>query len=131
MGWTWLHVDKDQHGKIDRKKVMDEQFSTGGDSSLEVVKSRMVGVIWYAAVKWMDKITFESVTYGVAAVTSLNNQEYCNFGYKDTKETEGIYYHDCPVTILELLDEPEDQKGLYWRNACYANHKKRSKQRQI
>lgn len=130
MGWTWIHVNEDWNGKIDRKKVMDERFvEDNKERSWEVVKSSMVGRIWYGALKRTNKMTSKTYTFAVVAITSTQKDEYFNFGYKDMDESMVPYYYDCPVSILKLLDETDDENSLSWRKGCYENHEEKSKKR--
>ena len=53
------------------------------------------------------------------ALTSVDNNEYHNLGFKDMTEDMGVYLYDCPKSILDILSETDDELSLEWRKACY------------
>lgn len=128
MVWTWKNESTDFKGKVNRKEALDKALT--GESKAtkwEVVKSSMVSTVYYAAIRRTEKDTGVSKVFGVVALTSVDNNEYWNFGYKDMTEDMGPCNYDCPISILKLLSETEDQWSLEWRQACYERHEDKRK----
>lgn len=117
MGWTYYRASYFKNGKIDRKAECDAEF-TG--ENYEVVKSRLVGSTWYAAIK--DKRTDE--VWGLVCLTSVDGWD---FGYKDMFEDMGPFCYDCPESILKLLSPTDNEYANEWRTKCRerAEQKKR------
>ena len=123
MGWTWTCVPTQyKNGRvfIDRKAECDSIYTWSGENTkMEVIKSAMVGAIYYAAVKvTRDK---HNQIFGAVCITSTNLKEYYNFGYKDMDETCGPYHCDCPKGILDLLTPTDSEYANEWRKTCYEN----------
>lgn len=103
MGWTAYratYYKKD--GSVNRKKEMDERWSQkehDGYPELNVLKSRMVGSVYYAAIEVKRNGNREEV-FGTVALTSTGWDDGMNFGYKDMDESMGPYCYDCPKSIL-------------------------------
>lgn len=118
MGWTSYHIDK-INGKIDRKSECDA-ICTGETEAFkwEVIKSAMKGSTHYAAVRKTDKQTGEAFTFASIILTRINNDEYCNFYYKDMSESMGPNESKCPASILDLLDPTDNAFALKWRERC-------------
>ena len=133
MGWTWYNATHYKNGKIDRKAECDAYFLEDLNRGwYEVLKSAMVGKIYYAAVKALKKYDGnntidippeEQRVFGVIFITSIDSKSYYNFGYKDMDETCGPCYNDCPKGILDLLSPTTSQWANEWRQACYNNLK--------
>ena len=49
-------------------------------------------------------------------------KDYYNFAYKPMDETMGPYCYDCPVSILKLLSDTDNDYALAWRQKCWDNH---------
>ena len=126
MGWTWYHAEFYKNRTVDRKKEMDRRWTQEENEKypeLNVLKSSMVGSVYYAAVEVKRNGTVEEVL-PMIALTSTNIKDYFNFGYKDV----GLYYYDCPKGILNLLSETDDEHQLQWREECRKlTEKKRKK----
>lgn len=133
MGWTSYHATRYKNGKVDRKAECDNMFNSDMVSwdddtivgKFEVLKSAMVGSTYYAAIK---KTKFSTETepeftkvFALVCLTSVNNNDYYNFAYKDMDESCGPFKYDCPKRILDLLDPTDYEYALNWRKACYEN----------
>lgn len=127
MGWTGIHADFYKNGKVDRKAEMDHRWTQKESEDypqLRVLKSSMVGSVYYAAVELSRNGKMEEV-FGVTGLTSVDNNDYHNFSYKDIDETMGPFYYDCPVGILNLLTETDNEYALEWRKKCRERHEEK------
>ena len=116
MGWTSYLATQYKNGKIDRKAECDKLFNEGA-----VVKSAMVGSIYYAAIKCKD----ESIC-AVVIKTSVSGNE---FAYKAMDETMNPFYYDCPLSILKLLSPTNSVYAQEWRKTCYERLEKKKEAR--
>ena len=135
MGWTSMHATHYKNGTVDRKAECDYYWEGGLNSGhFEVIKSRMVGSTYYAAVKILKKYIgknekgeyqysdippSEQETFAVIFLTSTNMKDYYNFSYKDMDETVGPYSYDCPKSILDVLSPTDSEYAKKWRKKCY------------
>lgn len=129
MGWTFYNVMTDYTGKVNRKAECDKLLTWNSDRSAgKVIKSAMRGSVYYAAFEHTDKLTNEVKVVGAVFLTSSDIKNGCNFGYKDMDETCGPGYYDCPLSIIKLLSETDNQAALDWRKKCIekAQNKKTS-----
>ena len=119
MGWIFYDsIHLKPNGSVDRKKEMDSGFDNGH----MVVKSAMVGSVYYAAIK---KESTNDV-YGFVALTSSDKKgSGFNFGYKDMDETCGPYEYKCPLSILNILTETDNEYAQGWRAKCRKYHEDR------
>lgn len=104
MGWsgTWIGRGK---RSVNRKEMVEKDLNT---EDYDILKSRMVGSTYYAAMKRKDN---EQV-FAVVVLTSLKD------GYFYTKimdESVGPCYYDCPESIMKLLTETEYEYAKNWR----------------
>lgn len=123
MGWTSYRADFYKNGTVDRKKEMDKRWSQEESEKypkLTVLKSSIIGSVYYAAVEVKRNGVVEQVI-PVIALTTVNSRDYYNFAYKDI----GLYYYDCPKGILDLLTETDDKHELEWREECRKNLEKK------
>lgn len=144
MGWTWYRATHYfPNGGIDRRAECDAYFMEGlNRGHYEVLKSAMVGTVYYAAVKKLKKYTGhdangnwlysdlppeEQKVFGAVFITSISKKDYYNFGYKDMDETEGPGDCDCPKSIISLLSETDNEYALHWRQRCLAKRHTKSK----
>lgn len=106
---------------------IDSNEKTG---TSEVLKSSMVGNVYYAAIKETrfatDTKPETSKIFAVVCLTSVDNKDYFNFSYKDMDESCGPYEHKCPIGILKLLPETNDEWALEWREKCLEYHKRKA-----
>lgn len=129
MGWTtcfYASEWKYQGGKrvVDRRKECDKLLtwtSKDKDGNViavnKVLKSAMVGSIYYAAV---EKKRSNGVRDVWAAVfkTCGKSSDGTVWGYKDMDESVGPFYYDCPAGILALLTPTDDDRAKEWREKC-------------
>lgn len=151
MGWTsyrathykWVGKGTKRSYVVDRKAECDAYFMEGlNQGYFDVLKSSMVGSVYYAAVKPLKKYggkdnngasisidipTDEQWVFGVVFLTSTDRKAYFNFSYKDMDETSGPCYYDCPKGILDLLTPTDNEWANNWRNKCHEqlNEKKK------
>lgn len=140
MGWDWSNVPMNwKNGRyvIDRKAVCDglltqeEQEENGRwYPKQEVLKSSMVGSVYYAAVQKTQK-NGNSVVWAAVFPTQVNTREYFNFGYKAMDETCGPNECQCPKGILALLTETDSEYAKDWRKRCREYQEKKKEKRAI
>lgn len=134
MGWTGYRAKYYKNGKVDRKAECDAYFMEGLNRGYyDVLKSSMVGSVYYAAVKPLKRYgdkdengervivdipTNEQQVFGVVFLTSTDSKNYFNFSYKDMDETVGPCYYDCPKGILDLLTPTDSEWANNWRAKC-------------
>ena len=135
MGWTsydapTTYNSKTMRWEVDRKAECDKLFNCSMVNDLgkyEVLKSRMVGSTYYAAVrmtKYATETESEQVQVIAAVVlTSTNIKDYYNFSYKDMDETVGPHESKCPKSILDMLTPTDSEFANAWRQRCYDNIK--------
>ena len=127
MGWTGIHAIHYSNGKIDRKAEMDERWTQtehNGYPELTVLKSSMVGSVYYAAIQIKRNGIVESV-FGTTALTHVDSKDYFNFAYKDIDESMGPYESNCPKGILDLLTPTDNEYANAWRERCRQNMQKK------
>ena len=133
MGWTSYHATHYKKGRIDRKAECDAYFMEGLNRGYyDILKSSMVGSVYYAAVKPLKRYSKDNVgnevivdipenkqeVFGVVFLTSTDSKDYFNFSYKDMDETVGPCYYDCPKGILDLLTPTDSVWANNWRAKC-------------
>ncbi len=139
MGWTSYNATYYKNGKIDRKAECDAYFMEGlNKGHFKVLKSAMVGSVYYAAVTNLKRCVKENGEYVMsngeyvredvpeeerevwAAIflTKTDMKDYYNFYYKDMSEDMLPGYYDCPKGILDLLSPTENENALEWRKKC-------------
>ena len=112
MGWTSYHAKfYGNRGQINRKMEIESNFSDG----YSVVKSAMVGSVYYGAIRHGDDV------FGLVVLTSVDNKDWYNFSYKMMDETEGPCESRCPKSILDLLTPTDSEFALAWRQRCREN----------
>ena len=122
MGWTSYIATNYKNGKVDRKTEMDMIYTWKGDLyEHTVLKSRMVGSTYYAAVNVHDIKENKNQVIAVVALTSTAWKDGMNFGYKSMDETMGPVQCNCPKSILDLLTPIESEYANNWRKKCYKN----------
>ena len=141
MGWTnyrathykWVGKGTKRSYVVDRKAECDAYFMEGlNQGYYDVLKSSMVGSVYYAAVKSLQRYskdddgneiivdipTNEQQVFGAVFLTSTNNKDHLNFSYKDMDESYGPCYYDCPKGILDLLTPTNNEYAINWRAKC-------------
>ena len=87
MGWFWYRAKHYKNGKIDRIAEVESHLNYQDEQvKYTVLKSALVGRTVYSAV---EKVTSDGKreVFATVFLTSTNNRDYCNFGYKDMCET--------------------------------------------
>lgn len=113
MGWTGIseYETITKNGKIDRKATLDFIFNCDGYT---VIRSCLKSTTYYAAIKHPKNYIF-----GLVVLTSIvNDGKFKEFMYKDMDESMEPYYYDCPISILKLLSNTDNENSLNWRNKC-------------
>lgn len=141
MGWTsmrathykWVGKGTKRRYVVDRKAECDAYFMEGLNKGYyDVLKSSMVGSVYYAAVKPLQKYSKdddgneiivdipvnEQQVFGAVFLTSTDNKSRFNFSYKDMDESYGPCYYDCPKGILDLLTPTTNEYANNWRAKC-------------
>lgn len=132
MGWTSYHATHYKNGKVDRKAECDAYFMEGLNAGYyDVLKSSMVGSVYYAAVKPLKRYNKaneivdipkeEQYVFAAVFLTSTDMKDYWNFSYKNMDESYGPCSYDCPKGILDLLTPTESEYANAWRKQCYEN----------
>ena len=119
MGWTSYHATFYKNGTVDRKAEIDNMWNYDSSKKFKVLKSSMKGSIYYGAIQREEKV------FAVIFLTSVSNKDYYNFSYKDMDETMIPYAYDCPISILKLLTETDNEYANEWRKKCYENHEQK------
>lgn len=145
MGWTEYNAKHYKNGSgknrykqvVDRKAECDAYFMEGlNEGWYRVEKSVVIGSVYYAAVTKLKKyggegnppidIPFdEQKTFASVFLTSVKNNDYYNFAYKDMDESMMPYYFDCPMSILNLLSPTDNERCNEWRAACRERHEQK------
>lgn len=120
MGWTEQHPMFWKNGKVDRKAECDTMFNWESEKYVHtVLKSRMYGREYYAAIERKNKESGEREVFAVVCLTSVRKENHSTwFGYKDMDETMGPCYYNCPKGILDLLTETDYEFANKWRETC-------------
>lgn len=116
MGWTSynkMYCHTKPNGTIDRKAECDGLFYN--DSRYNVIKSAMVGSVYYAAVR-------DNKTNDVIGWVVLTKTDKTDFYYKEMDETCGPYDCKCPKSILNLLTPTDNEFANEWRERCRKYH---------
>lgn len=143
MGWTSSHaVYYKPDGQVDRKAECDAYFEEGLNRGYyKVLKSAMVGTVYYAAVKQLSRYSSKEENkmekipekdqkiFGVVFLTSVNQKDYYNFSYKDIDENMGPAEDLCPTSILNLLSNTDNEYAIEWREKCRKNAEKQATKR--
>lgn len=120
MGWTFYNSNYfTKSGAVDRKKECDLLITAENDKRKQtVLKSKMVGSTYYAAVEDFRKETNERKVFAIVILTSSDKANGYNFGYKDLDEFMGPRESKCPNSILDLLSPTDHEWALAWREKC-------------
>lgn len=135
MGWTtcmhasfWKY-DKKGNRTVDRKKELDALFTHERKAAVEsygcvyppmkdtVIKSAMVGSVYYAAVK-REEPGKEPMVWAAICLTSGRGRDGSVWGFKDMDETMHPFYYGCPAGILALLTPTDNESANQWRESC-------------
>ena len=123
MGWTFYEKPRDVKTDLDRGLTWEN-----AEGKRRVLVSAIVAAReYYAAVEH----TKPDGTREVWAATYLlqfvpKATDGCTFGYKDMTEHMGPYIWRCPVRILDLLTETDNEYANRWREKCREYHAHRA-----
>lgn len=129
MGWIEYPardcICKNVNGRfvVDRKAELDRHYNFRDErKSVSVVKSAMVGSVYYAAVsviEYDDDRKF--ICNSVMAAICLTKVKDGWFAYKAMDETMGPVEAKCPKNIVKLLTPTTDDYANEWRSRCLEN----------
>lgn len=134
MGWTGIyHFEIDNRGNVDRKATLDREFNkwsgkkqSGVEFTTENIKSAMRGNTYYSAMRTAYSDGSIEI-WALIIITSVNNSRgYKEFMYKEMSEDMIPGYYDCPVSILNLLTETDNENANIWRENCRKNREKKN-----
>lgn len=126
MGWTSYNAKNYKNGRVDRKAELDLLLTYHSEKFNDtVLKSSMVGNVYYAAIERFKKETGERYVWAAIFKTSTNMSVYDNFSYKGMDETCEPYLYDCPKGILDLLTPTDNDSANKWRRLCRENREKK------
>ena len=69
-----------------------------------------------------DTIALLEQRLAVVLVNRKRDRDGHDFGYKDMTEHCGPYYYDCPLSLLEMTDEPTGESAIAWRKKVRDYH---------
>jgi len=137
MGWTGIN-QANMDGMSAREYLNREfTFENENGSSCSVLKSAMVGNTYYAAVKRTFPLASGDapIVFGLVCLTTRGKSHFWpgerEFCYKDMDESMGPCERDCPLSILDMLSEPEGEWAKQWRLDCRANAAKKRERKAI
>ena len=110
---------------VDRRKELDDKFTwkrvdeNGNEKTGEVLKSAMVGSVYYAAVRING-----SKIGAVVCLTRGKGRDGTAWGFKDMDETMCPCETKCPASILALLTPTDSENANEWRAQCRENIRK-------
>lgn len=132
MGWDGMRATCYRaNGSIDRRAQCDNEHTWDYEGRRSrVLKSAMVGSVYYAALEITEKDGSRRVI-GCVDVTRVDNSQYCNFIMKSMSEDMEPYFYDCPASILDLLTPREDADALRWREKCREKLRRKKEQPQL
>lgn len=108
--------------EIDRKLTWESKDRDGNIlSTYKVLKSAMVGSVYYAAVAIDEPGKETKVCAAVYLTCGRTNHDGTIWGYKDMDETKGPCESKCPASILALLTPTDSQWANEWRERCRKN----------
>ena len=117
MGWTYKEPTfLKSNGKVDIKKECDTLYKWKDEKyDVRPVKSVVKNSVYYAAISTIDNFTNKEVISGVVCLTDVKNGW---FGYKSIAETMGPIARECPLSVISLLSDTENEYALKWRDSC-------------
>lgn len=116
--------------EIDKMLTWESKDKDGNIlSTHKVLKSSMVGSVYYAAVT-TEKPGQPTVVWAAVFLTCGRvKHDGCIWGYKDMDETMHPYYYDCPAGILALLTPTDNDSANEWRERCRRRIAERAERR--
>ena len=123
MGWTYTHKPAGQSAS----EFLREHFTEETDKlrwemlDIAIVRFRTA----YAAVRKTNKLTGDSLVFGLVCLLDHRPADEYNFGWKEIEESMGPVESDCPARILDLLTPTKAEFAIEWRARCRENLAKR------
>lgn len=123
MGWTFQEKPRDVRGYLDSQLTWESE--TG---KRRVLDSAIVArTEYYAAVEHVKPDGEREVWAAVFLLKFVPRaSDGYTFGYKDMDETMGPYAWRCPVRLLDLLTETDNEYANGWRRKCREYHARRA-----
>jgi hypothetical protein len=110
MGMDYLYSIPVPRGEI--RDRIDQELT---NAMVDVVGSALIGNTYYGAVR-----NSKGTVFGV--VVLVRNSQRDGFGIKIVDESMGPVDTKCPLKILNLLTEPQNEWASRWRDRCRAFH---------
>ena len=108
--------------EIDKTLTWESKDKDGNIlSTHKVLKSSMVGSVYYAAVTTEKPGKETEVWAAVFLTCGRTKHDGTIWGYKDMDETVGPCESKCPASILALLTPTDSQWANEWRERCRKN----------
>ena len=136
MGWTHCYTSPyavwknggtvmppaSRRKEIDRMLTWEQKDEAGNVlATHRVLKSAMVGSVYYAAVTTEKPGKDMEVWAAVFLTCGRVKHDGCIWGYKDMDETMGPCESKCPASILSLLTPTDSKWANEWRERCREN----------
>lgn len=119
MGWTSTHKPEGQTAK----QFLIEQFTKDEEhNTWKVLKSAVKLTVGYFQIEHVIKATGKRQVFALVVHITHTPSEYHNITWKEVDESMGPYEVDCPLDILNGLDEPENEYSRQWRENVRAFH---------
>lgn len=110
----WLFSCDPSFKKADQiKKFREPSYWSEG---YKLIADRVVGNRYWAAIQSADGRKF------IFLALMQSGGRDTGWGYKDMTEHSGPYYHDCPLSLLEMTDEPTEGYAAEWRKRVRTHH---------
>lgn len=120
MGWLSM---MSLSGYRTPKAYLDAQFTWSNETDNRVLRSSIVGRVYYAAVERTGREGGDRKVFAVLCLfryTPKARDGYV-FAYKDMDEAVGPCERHCPAAILDLLTPTDYDYAIQWRADCRAN----------
>lgn len=125
MGWLCMSLTG-MGAHTTPKSYLDNQLSWRSkekpDTGNELIVSRIVGSVYYAAVAPIQD-GVPGAPFAAVCLTKWNpgSKDGAVFGYKDMDESMGPCEANCPKAVLDALGPTDSASALQWRWRCYLN----------
>lgn len=119
MGWLFKPADTKHNTRL--QLVIDDINFSDDTATSKVIYGKQNGSVCYLAVNYKKHATGEEITYGLVALTAIDNRDFCNFGTKYISEDMGPNYFGAPKRLINLLSPTQSEYANNWRQECLAN----------
>jgi hypothetical protein len=120
----WLFYARPRHQSV-REHLDTKLCWENENGKRRVLKSAMVGSVYYAAVEQIYPDGKREVWAAIFLTKSCPRaKDGMTFGYKDMDETVGPYETKCPPGILDLLTPTTSEYANAWRERCRQSAKR-------